>query len=124
LENKDSTAVLPKVALGLTVVVSGILMVLGKPDYAKGFALGSIFSIINFALLKRGVKKRLGKSVKRVRVESFFSIMYRYVILAVPIMLAFKLKQLNIVATLVGLFTIQVSILLYYLVLEKLNLFK
>ena len=124
MEKNDPIAVLPKVALGLTVVVSGILMVMGKPDYAKGFALGSIFSIINFALLKRGLKRRLGKSVQRVRVEGFFSIVYRYIFLAIPIILAFKLKQLNVAATIVGLFTIQVSILLYYFVLEKLNLFK
>ena len=84
MEKNDTIAILPKVALGLTVVVSGILMVIGKPDYAKGFALGSIFSIINFALLKRGLKKRLGKSVKRVRVEGFFSIVYRYIFLAIP----------------------------------------
>ena len=67
MEENDVYATLIKVAGGLMVVVSIVLTVVGKLDWAKGFALGSVFSIVNFAFLKWGMLRRFGRSGRVVK---------------------------------------------------------
>ncbi len=95
------------------VVVLGCLA-MSRFGEAKGFVLGSVFSLANFALMKRGIVRRLGMSSKRAGVEAFFSILLRYVLLAFPLIIAVRSDQISIVATCVGVFNAQISILLYY----------
>jgi len=116
LERSDTFLGFIKSALLLAVVVSLALFALGEASWAKGFALGSLFSILNFVLLKWGIQQRLNQGGKTVKVKGFAFIVLRYAILAIPLLLALKTEIFNLPATIAGLFCIQLSIYFYYFV--------
>jgi len=121
-ENNEKTDPVPKViktAIGLCVAVGLGSLILGQMAFAKGFLLGSLASIVNFLLMKRGLQRRLGKNPKRVGVEAFFSLLFRYALLAIPIIIAVKVSQINVIGTCIGIFNIQLSILFHFLLWEQ-----
>ena len=77
----------------------------------KGLILGTVFSVINFILIGQTLPLRLGKSKRKTFLLSLGSIIFRYVLLAIPIVVAVKFEQFNLVAAIVGIFMIQVVIL-------------
>jgi hypothetical protein len=54
---------------------------------------------------------RLGKSKRKTYLFSFGSIFFRYIIVAVPLVMAIKLEQYNLFSTMIGIFLIQFFIL-------------
>jgi len=121
-ENNEKTDPVPKViktALGLCLVAGLGSLILGQMGFAKGFLLGSLASIVNFLLMKRGLQRRLGMNPKRVGVEAFFSLLFRYALLAIPIIIAIRVYQINVIGACIGIFTIQLSILFHFLLLEQ-----
>ncbi|MBI4775929.1 MAG: ATP synthase subunit I [Deltaproteobacteria bacterium] len=121
-ENNEKTDPVPKViktALGLCLAVALGSLFFGRMAFAKGFLLGSLASILNFLLMKRGLQRRLGMNPKRVGVEAFFSIIVRYALLAIPIIIAVKVDRINVVGACIGIFNIQLSILFHFLLWEQ-----
>ena len=114
MEKEDSYSELTKTGLGLIVLCGLVFLAAGKVDWAKGFALGGIFSVINFFLLKRTFQKRLGLTGRRAKIQGFGQIISRYALLAVPMLVAYRMEQFSLPATIVGLFTMQLSIIFYY----------
>ena len=119
MANDDDYGSLIKSTLGLIAITCFASVMAGRFNWALGFALGGVFSIINFLLLKRGLARRLGKSVRRVRAEGYFSLLYRFIFLAFPMVVAYKVERIDLTATIIGIFAMQISILLYYLILKK-----
>ncbi len=117
MDKNDTFLALTKTALILTVFGCVVLFGLDKISWAKGFALGSLFSVLNFALLRYGIRQRLGQSGKVAKVKGFAFILVRYAVLALPLLVAFKKREaFNLPATIAGLFCIQSSILFYYFI--------
>ncbi|MDY6852170.1 MAG: ATP synthase subunit I [Thermodesulfobacteriota bacterium] len=102
------------------VIVSAAAVFLGFVPVAKGFALGSIFSLVNFLIMVQQAPKRLGKKTGRAGWENFMSLLFRMVILGLPIFLAIRFSAFNLIATVIGIFNLQFSIFLYGLFVERL----
>ena len=100
-----SRAIWIAIAVGLGFFLAGY-----KP-MGKGLVLGTVFSVINFILIGQSLPLRIGKSKRKTFLLSLGSVIFRYVLLAIPIVTAVKFKQFNLVAAIVGIFMIQVVIL-------------
>jgi len=93
-------------------IFAGLFFVLiGQAPTGKGLILGTVFSIVNFILMGETLPMKLGKSKGRAALTSLGSIFFRYIILAVPVIIGIKFEQYNIFAVIVGIFFIQFVIL-------------
>lgn len=87
----------------------------------KGLLLGTLFSIINFALMGRLIPMTLGKMRRKASMAGVISILCRYGVLAIPLILAIKLDAFNFVAVVVGIFAVQVVALVEYTVIQRMS---
>ena len=96
----------------MAAVFMGILFILlGYKAQAKGLILGSIFSVLNFVLMGEILPLLVGPSRKQASFISLGSVVVRYGLLAVPLILALKMEWLDITATVCGLFMVQIMIM-------------
>jgi len=100
-----STAMMAAIFMGI------VFILLGHKAQAKGLILGSIFSVLNFVLMGEILPLIVGPSRKRSSFISFGSIAIRHGLLAVPLILALKMEQLDFATTVCGLFMVQVVIM-------------
>ena len=96
----------------LTAIIFGLPFILGGyAPIGKGLILGSLFSIINFILIGETLPMKIGQgSPKKLFVISMGSIGVRFGLLAIPIVMAVKLDQFHLVATVIGIFMVQLAI--------------
>jgi hypothetical protein len=94
------------------LVVAGICIAAGARPIGKGLLLGTLFSILNFVLMGATLPMRLQATRRRAFWGALGGLLPRYLLLAVPVILALKLDQLNLWATVGGLFMVQAVILL------------
>ncbi|MFC1887129.1 ATP synthase subunit I [Thermodesulfobacteriota bacterium] len=99
-------------AISIAIVIGFILILVGQKPLGKGLVLGALFSVINFVLMGETLPLKFGKSKRRTFFLSFFSIVIRYLLLAIPVILAVKLNQFNVISTVFGIFMIQFVILM------------
>lgn len=93
-------------------IFAGLLFILaGQKPIGKALILGTVFSIVNFILMGETLPFRIGKSKGKTFIISLGSIYFRYVILAVPLIMAVKLEQFNLFSAIVGIFMVQLVIL-------------
>jgi len=96
-------------------IFAGFLLILaGQKPVGKGLILGTFFSILNFILMGQPLPLRIGKSKGKTFMLALGSIYFRYIILAVPLILAIKLEQFNLFAVIFGIFLVQIVILADY----------
>ena len=101
----------------MVAIIGGLVFILaGLQPIGKGLVLGSIFSVINFVLMGETLPMRLGKSKGKTLSVALGSIFFRYVVLAIPLVVAIKFEQFNIFATILGVFMIQLIILSDHLI--------
>ena len=97
----------------ITVAIfAGLLFIL--IDYkpiGKGLILGTVFSILNFILMGEMLPLKIGKTKGKTFMFSLSSIFFRYFILAIPMVMAIKLEQYNLISVVVGIFFVQVFIM-------------
>ena len=93
------------------IFVGIVFIFLGHKAQAKGLILGSIFSVLNFVLMGEILPLMVGASRKRSSFISLGSVAVRYGLLAVPLILALKMEQLDFTATVCGLFMVQIMIM-------------
>ncbi len=94
-----------------TAIIVGLILIAG--DYrpiGKGLVLGTLFSVINFVLMGETMPWRIGKTKPATMAVALGSIAFRYALLAVPLILAAKLEQLNFAAAVGGIFMVQIMI--------------
>jgi hypothetical protein len=99
------------IALIIAIGVGFIFILAGLRAEGKGLVLGTLFSIINFILMGMTLPARIGKSRHRTFFISLGSIFFRYGLLAIPMILAIKYNQFNLVTVIIGIFFIQIVIL-------------
>lgn len=96
----------------IIAIIVGLLFILtGYKPVGKGLVLGAIFSVINFVLIGETLPLKLGKSGSKTFLLSIGSLFVRYVLLAVPLIVAVKLDQFNLLAVIIGIFMIQITIM-------------
>lgn len=83
----------------------------GYKPIGKGLVLGTIFSVINFVLIGQALPLRIGHSKGKTFFISLGSLFCRYLLMAVPLIVAVKFEQIDLVGAIVGLFMIQFVIL-------------
>ena len=98
-------------AIWIAIVVGFCFFLAGYKPVGKGLVLGTIFSVINFVLIGQALPLRIGKSKGKVFFLSLGSIFCRYILMAVPIIVAVKFEQFELVGAILGLFMIQFVIL-------------
>ncbi len=93
-------------------IVVGLLLILGGfAPQGKGLILGTIFSAVNFVLIGVGLPATLGQPGRKRFVKSFGFILFRFALLAVPLVLAAKTNRFDLSATIIGVFMIQLTIM-------------
>ncbi|HSM75006.1 MAG TPA: ATP synthase subunit I [Desulfobacterales bacterium] len=99
-------------AMALALVAAGICIAAGARPVGKGLLLGTLFSILNFVLMGATLPMRLQATRRRAFWGALGGLLPRYLLLAVPVILALRLDQLDLWATVGGLFMVQAVILL------------
>ena len=95
----------------VAIVVAMALIVIGEKAAGKGLVLGALFSVVNFIIIGQTIPQTLGHG-KRVSIFiSLISIMFRYALLAVPLIVAIKFDQFSLTTAIIGIFTVQLMIL-------------
>ncbi len=98
-------------AIWIAIIVGFCFFLAGHKPVGKGLVLGTIFSVINFVLIGQTLPLRIGKSKGKTFFLSLGSIFCRYALMAVPIVVAVKFEQFDLVGAILGLFMIQFVIL-------------
>lgn len=98
-------------AITTAIFVGFFLILAGQASIGKGLILGTVFSIINFIIMGETLPHRIGKSKNKIFFLSLVSIFFRYVLLAVPLIIAVKFDQYNLISVVIGIFMIQLFIL-------------
>ena len=96
----------------MAAILIGLVMILaGQKPVGKGLILGTIFSVVNFVLMGETLPVRMGRTRQKAFFFSLGSIVLRYLLMAIPLFLAIKTDQFNLVASICGLFMVQLMIL-------------
>jgi hypothetical protein len=98
-------------ALIFAIIVAFVFILMGHKPLGKGLVLGTIFSVLNFILMAKSIGLKIGRSKRQIFSISLGSIFLRYILLAIPLIAAVKFEHFNLVATIVGIFMIQLVIL-------------
>lgn len=98
----------------LAIAVWIVCYILDLPDIGRGFLLGAVASVINFALLGEFLARRMGLTGRKLQFNIYGSLAIRLVVMAVPLYLGIKFDRFNIFAVIVGLFMIQIMILAHH----------
>ena len=113
-----SLAVVAAILIGLVMILAGL-----KP-VGKGLILGTLFSAINFVLMGETLPLKMGKSRPKTFSLSLASIFFRYILMAIPLFFAIKMEQINLIATICGLFMVQFMILADHFVVSIFDSYK
>jgi hypothetical protein len=97
--------------LTLSIGVALLFILMGHKPVGKGLILGAIFSVLNFILMGKSIALSFGRSKAKTVSLSMGSIFIRYLLLAIPLIAAVKFEQFNLIATILGIFMIQLVIL-------------
>jgi hypothetical protein len=98
-------------ALAAAVILGIVLVVFGYKPEAKGFVLGTLFSILNFALIAAFLPGTLHRTQRQAVWFSLFSIALRFSLLAVPLVIALRSVSFSLIGVVPGLLMVQATIL-------------
>lgn len=97
--------------MAIVIILAIVLIVMGEKAAGKGLVLGALFSVINFVLIGQTIPQALGHGKRASIFISLVSLILRYTILAVPLIVAIKFDQFSLPTVIIGIFTIQLMIL-------------
>ena len=98
-------------AMALAIGIALICLIVGHKAACRGVILGALFSTLNFVLMAQAFHAKIGPDRKRASLAALGNIIFRYMFLAIPLYLAIKFPRFDLVATVAGLFMVQVIIL-------------
>jgi hypothetical protein len=105
-------------AMVCALFFGGLLFLLGERAVAKGLVLGTCFSILNFYLLGKSIPMALGRTRRMASFIGLGSLLFRYLVLAIPLVVAIKSASFNFVAAAIGIFAVQIVTLTDYVVIK------
>ena len=97
-------------AMVIAVIVGFGTVLIGQNSVGKGLILGTLFSVVNFIIMGETLPLKLGRSSKSTFFISLVSMLLRYLLLAVPLIIAVKYDQFHILSAIIGVFMVQVVI--------------
>lgn len=95
-------------AMILAIAAGLILILAGRAAWGRGILLGTLFSVINFVLMAEALPKTITAARKRSTLLSFGSVGVRYVLLALPLLIAYKSERFEVFGVCIGLFMVQI----------------
>lgn len=101
-----------KKALLISLAVACIFLALNLKSAAKGIALGSLFSVVEFKLMAIRLERRFGR---QRRFRDFFGFFGRFLLLSIPLIIAIKLPSINFAATVGGILAVKAAIYYHFL---------
>jgi len=107
-------------AMAFAIIVAIVFILFEEKAVGKGLILGTFFSIINFIIMGQLIPLKFGKSPVRAGGIAFLSIGFRFIIMALPLIISLKSAALNFFGVAAGLFMVQLIILFNHLILERL----
>ena len=105
-------------AMVCALFFGALLFLLGERAVAKGLVLGTCFSILNFYLLGKSIPMALGRTRRMASFIGLGSLFFRYLVLAIPLVVAIKSASFNFVAAAIGIFAVQIVTLADYVVIK------
>lgn len=108
----------------LAISVGGLFYLFGYTEFMKGLILGTLFSIVNFVLMGETLYQRLNKGKTKTFFLALGTLTFRYIILAVPVVLALKYEQYYLYTAIIGIFMVQIVILLDQISTKFIGVFK
>jgi len=115
---KDTQKKYGSLAVTAAIFIGLVMILAGYKPVGKGLILGSLFSVINFVLMGETLPVKMGKSRRTAIFWSLGSILFRYILMAIPLFLAIKMEQFSLIASICGLFMVQLMILADHLVVS------
>ena len=109
-------------ALIFAIIVAFLLILADLKAIGKGYLLGTLFSILNFIIMGQLLPLKLSKSGSKASVFAFLSIFVRFAILTIPLIISLKIDTFNFFGVVAGLFTVQLTMLFHYTILNRLPL--
>lgn len=97
--------------MAFSILTAVIFIAADQKPVGKGLILGAVFSVINFILMGETLPARLSASRGKAIMKSLGGIAFRYLLLAIPIVLAIKMDQFDLFAVILGLFIVQLTLL-------------
>ena len=98
-------------AMALAIIAALVFLAIGAKPVAKGLVLGTLFSVFNFVVMAMLLPLRLDKSRRQSVLINLGSIGSRYILLAVPLVIAIQMDAVNFIAAATGLFMVQAVLL-------------
>ena len=98
-------------AMWIAIAVGFGFFLAGYKPMGKGLVLGTVFSVINFVLIGTTLPMRIGHSKRKTFFISLGSICFRYVLMAVPVVVSIRYEQFDLIGAIFGLFMIQIVIM-------------
>jgi len=98
-------------AMATAIVIGFMFIIAGMKPLAKGLLLGTLFSIINFVLIGEFLPKRMFSSRKKAFCAAFGSVIFRYVLMSIPVVTALRYPEYSLWTAIAGIFMVQIMIL-------------
>ncbi|MFC1866833.1 ATP synthase subunit I [Thermodesulfobacteriota bacterium] len=111
-------------AMIIAIAGAVVLIIFGEKAIGKGLLLGALFSTINFIIMGQLITLKLGKSRSKVSALALISVLFRFAILAIPLIASLKFHAIHFAGVAVGLFMVQLTILFNNLILNRITLIK
>jgi hypothetical protein len=112
-------------AMFFAIAMFIVFLLLGEKAIGKGFLLGTLFSVINFVIMGQLMPLYLGKDTRpKASAFALISILLRFSILAVPMIISLKVTSIHFIGVVVGLFTVQLAILFDQIIINRLQIMK
>jgi hypothetical protein len=105
-------------ALAAATILGLSAYLAGWPAVSRGLLLGSLFSVLNFVLLAKALVRQMSGEPRGGRLAHRITQVGRYLLWAVPVVLAVKFPAVDLAATVAGLFMVPASLLLDAFVLH------
>lgn len=99
-------------ALIMTIGAGLLFLGMGQKEICRGLVLGGVFSAINFALMGQLLRYQLSRQRKTAVRRSLLSMLLRYALLAIPLIVAVQSDRFNLAATVAGIFAVQLVIMI------------
>ena len=108
-------------AIVASLVVASVFILANADAVAKGLLLGTLFSIANFLLLGMSIPMTLGKTRVRASLVALTSLLLRYGLLSIPMVVGVRSDAFSFVAVVAGIFSIQIVTMIEYLVIRPIQ---
>jgi len=110
----------------MAITLAILMIIIGEKPMGKGLVLGTLFSVINFLIMGQFLLSQIrgARSKTRAGIFALGSILFRFAILAIPLIISMKVNSISFIGVVLGLFMVQVAILIDHLLPDRFLPFK